>query len=119
MRKVLALAGMLLLLAIPPQLDAKEICFYRRVVDKGKSRTVLPQVTGDLETNVLTLGIYRYTGVARICVFDNTGNIVQTYSKVIQGKNTIDLDLGELTEGEYTVTVTLDDIAYFGIVSLY
>lgn len=119
MKKILVLAGLLLLSAIPIQSDAKSVHFLHKARTKGYARSVLPQVTGDLETNVLTLGIYRYTGVARICVFDNTGNMVQTYSKVIQGKNTIDLDLGELTEGEYTVTVTLDDNVYFGIVSLY
>ena len=36
----------------------------------------------------------------------------------LRGKSVIDLDLGDLAEGEYTVTVTLGDNGYLGIVSL-
>ena len=118
MRKVLIFAGVLLLLAISPLLDAKEVCFYRRVIDKGKARTILPQVTGDLETNMLTLSICRYVGVAQIHVLDKCGNMVQTYSEVIQGKNTINLDLGDFSEGVYTITVILGDNVYLGIMDL-
>lgn len=118
MKKKLILIGLSLLLAVPTQLDAKEVNFRHGSKDSGMARTVFPQVTGDLEANVLTLSICRYTGVAQICVSDNSGNMIQIYSEVIQGKSVIDLDLGDLAEGEYTVTVTLGDNGYFGIVSL-
>lgn len=117
MKKVIMLVGLLLWMATPP-LKAKAINFHRSVVIKGKARSVLPQVTGDLETNVLTLSISRYAGVAQVCILDNNGNIVQAYSEVIQGQKTMDIELGNLEEGEYAVTVTLGDNVYFGIVSL-
>ena len=44
--------------------------------------------------------------------------MVKNYSEVIEGKNTIDLNLGDLAEGNYTVTVTLGNNVYFGIISL-
>lgn len=39
-------------------------------------------------------------------------------SEVIQGKKTIDLDLEDLAEGEYSVTMTLGDNVYWGIIDL-
>lgn len=118
MKQKLLLIELSLLLAIPTQLGAEEVYFRHGSKDSGKVRTVFPQVAGDLETNVLTLSVCRYTGVVQISVLDNSGNIVQTCSEVIQGKNTIDLALEDLVEGEYTVTVTLGDKVYLGIVSL-
>lgn len=67
---------------------------------------------------MLTLSIFRYTGAVQICVLDNSGNIIQTHSEVIQGKKTIDLDLEDLAEGEYSVTMTLGDNVYWGIIDL-
>lgn len=72
MRKVLMLVGLLLWIATP-SLKAKAIHFHRSVINKGKARSASPEVIGDLGTNVLTLGICRYTGVAQICVSDNNG----------------------------------------------
>lgn len=79
---------------------------------------MFPQVIGDLEASMLTLSIFRYTGAVQICVLDNSGNIIQTHSEVIQGKKTIDLDLEDLAEGEYSVTMTLGDNVYWGIIDL-
>ncbi len=118
MKKVLILAGLILLSAIPIQSDAKAVYFRHKTRNREYARTVFPQVTGNLETNALTLSVYRYTGVAQICVSDNNGNMVQTYSEIIQGKSTIDLDLGDLADGEYTVIVTLGDYVYLGIINL-
>lgn len=118
MRKKLMLIGFFLLLVISIQLDAKEVSFRRGSKDSGKARTVLPQVTGDLEAEELTLDISRYVGIVQICVSDNNGNIVQTYSEVIQGGNTLHLQLCDLSEGQYTIVMTLGSNVYIGIVDL-
>lgn len=118
MRKKLMLIGLFLLLVISIQLDAKEVSFRRGSKDSGKARTVLPQVTGDLEAEELTLDISRYAGIVQICVSDNNGNMVQTYSEVIQGRNTLHLQLSDLSEGQYTIVMTLGNNVYIGIVDL-
>lgn len=116
MKKKLMLIGLSLLLVIPTQVNAKEVSFRHGSKDSGKARTVLPQVTGDLEAEELTLDIYRYAGIAQICISDDNGNMVHTYSDVIQGKNTMHLQLGDLSEGLYTIVVTLGSNFYIGIV---
>ena len=118
MRKMIMVIGLSLLLVVPTHMDAKEVYFRHGSKDSWKARTVLPQVTGDLEAEELTLDIYRYAGIAQICISDDNGNMVQTYSEVIQGKKTIDLDLEDLAEGEYSVTMTLGDNVYWGIIDL-
>ncbi len=118
MKKALILAGILLLSAIPIQSEAKSVHFRHKTRDREYARSMFPQVIGDLEASMLTLSIFRYTGVVQICVLDNYGNIIQTHSEVIQGKKTIDLDLEDLAEGEYSVTMTLGDNVYWGIIDL-
>lgn len=115
MNKKLIVIGLALLLAIPFQLEAKQVSFNRRTRDKGYARTVFPQVIGDLETSVLTLRISRYVGIAQICILDGFGNKVETYSEEIQGKNTVDLNLDNLVDGVYVVTLTLGDDVYSGM----
>lgn len=118
MKKELLLIGLALFGTFSFQTKAEEVCLRHKVKDNGYSRSVLPQVTGDLEAKKLILDIYRYTGVAQICVSDNNGNVVHTYSEMIQGKNIILLDFGGLSEGQYTVIITLGDNIYIGIVEL-
>lgn len=113
---MIMLIVLVLFLVIPNQSDAKEVSFRHGSKDSGKARTILPQVTGDLEVEELTLNIYRYAGIAQICVSDDNGNMVHTYSEVIQGKNTMHLQLGDLSGGLYTIVVTLGSNIYTGIV---
>ena len=49
MRKMIMVIGLSLLLVVPTHMDAKEVYFRHGSKDSGKARTVLPQVTGDLE----------------------------------------------------------------------
>lgn len=118
MRKMIMVIGLSLLLVVPTHMDAKEVYFRHGSKDSGKARTVLPQVTGDLEAEELTLDIYRYAGIAQICISDDNGNMVQTYSEVIQGRNTLHLQLSDLSEGQYTIVMTLGNNVYIGIVDL-
>lgn len=76
MRKMIMVIGLSLLLVVPTHMDAKEVYFRHGSKDSGKARTVLPQVTGDLEAEELTLDIYRYAGIAQICISDDNGNMV-------------------------------------------
>lgn len=55
MRKMIMVIGLSLLLVVPTHMDAKEVYFRHGSKDSGKARTVLPQVTGDLEAEELTL----------------------------------------------------------------
>ena len=118
MRKMIMVIGLSLLLVVPTHMDAKEVYFRHGSKDSWKARTVLPQVTGDLEAEELTLDIYRYAGIAQICISDDNGNMVQTYSEVIQGKNTMHLLFGDLSRGLYTIVVTLGSNIYLGIVDI-
>ena len=118
MKKMIMLIGLVLLLGIPTQLDAREVYFRHGSKDSGKARTVLPQVVGDLAAQELTLCIYKYTGIAQISVLDNNGNMQQTYFGVIQGRNTICLKFSDLPEGQYTILVTLGSNVYIGYVDI-
>ena len=118
MKKALILAGILLLSAIPIQSEAKSVHFRHKTRDREYARSMFPQVIGDLEASMLTLSIFRYTGAVQICVLDNSGNIIQTHSEVIQGKNTMHLLFGDLSRGLYTIVVTLGSNIYIGIVDI-
>lgn len=115
MKKIGIMICGLLFFAIPLQTDAKCIYFKHRIVDRGKARTVLPYVCGELESKVLALSVNRYIGDVYVCIYDAYGNVILTDSKSIQDRSTLSLNLCDFAEGEYWVMVALGDNVYNGI----
>lgn len=74
----------------------------------------ITQVRADYDGNDITVNIQRYTGAAYIYIYDVNGNIVGTTLTDIDVDGTFTIDVANLKEGIYTISVVLTNATYEG-----
>lgn len=75
-------------------------------------------ISADYDNGIITLNISAYTGNVQVYVYDSNGNVVAYDCTVISGSSTLTIEVGNLTEGEYTLYVVLDNASYNGQVQV-
>lgn len=71
-------------------------------------------VSADYDDGIITLSISAYTGNVQVYVYDSNGNIVAYACSAISGSGTLNINVDYLTEGDYTLSIALDNGTYSG-----
>lgn len=74
----------------------------------------ITQVRADYEGDDITVNIQGYTGGAYIYIYDVNGNVVGTTLTDIDVDGTFTIDVANLKEGIYTISVVLTNATYEG-----
>lgn len=96
---------------------AQDIPIYKVKKHLG-TRTTEPSVTATLEQNQLTVNVSRYAGIAKVYVYDNSGNLLVSSSVIIEGNGTCSLDLSELEWDSNEIVIKLGDITFWGVLDV-
>ena len=94
---------------------AQDIPMYRKRAHLG-TRTTEPSVTASLDNNSLAVNISKYDGEVNVVIIDVTGSIVANATFVVEGRGSHRLDLSELKDGAYSITIELDNVIYCGTI---
>lgn len=68
----------------------------------------------DIEEDVLTLNVSNYYGIVNVIVNNTQGANIFSANSFVEGKSTIVFNLPELSNGEYIITIELDNTVYSG-----
>ena len=116
MKKVkLFISFLLLLLFTSSQVKAGEapkaqdIPIYQKGAHLG-TRTIEPSVTASLDNNSLAVNISKYDGEVNVVIIDVTGSIVANSTFIVEGNGSHRLELSELKNGAYSITIALDNV---------
>lgn len=96
---------------------AKDIPMYKIKKHLG-TRTAEPSVTASLDNNSLAVNISKYDGEVNVVIIDVTGCIVANATFVVEGRGSHRLDLSELKDGAYSITIELDNVIYCGTIDI-
>ncbi len=96
---------------------AKDIPMYKIKKHLG-TRTAEPSVTASLDNNSLVVNISKYNGEVNVVIIDVTGCIVANATFVVEGRGSHRLDLSELKDGAYSITIELDNVIYCGTIDI-
>ena len=96
---------------------AKDIPMYKVKKHLG-TRTTEPSVTASLDNNSLAVNISKYDGEVNVVIIDVTGSIVANATFVVEGRGSHRLDLSELKDGAYSITIELDNVIYCGTIDI-
>ena len=96
---------------------AKDIPMYKIKKHLG-TRTAEPSVTASLDNNSLVVNISKYNGEVNVVIIDVTGCIVANTTFVVEGRGSHRLDLSELKDGAYSITIELDNVIYCGTIDI-
>lgn len=96
---------------------AKDIPMYKIKKHLG-TRTTEPSVTASLDNNSLAVNISKYDGEVNVVIIDVTGSIVANATFVVEGRGSHRLDLSELKDGAYSITIELDNVIYCGTIDI-
>lgn len=97
--------------------NAKDIPVYKVKKHLG-TRTTEPSVTASLDNNSLAVNISKYDGEVNVVIIDVTGSIVANATFVVEGRGSHRLDLSELKNGAYSITIELDNVIYCGTIDI-
>lgn len=92
---------------------AQDIPVYKQGAHLG-TRTAEPGVTASLDNNSLTVNISKYDGEVNVVIIDVTGSIVANSTFIVEGNGSHRLELSELKDGAYSITIELDNVIYCG-----
>lgn len=96
---------------------AKDIPVYKVKKHLG-TRTTEPSVTASLDNNSLAVNISKYDGEVNVVIIDVTGSIVANATFVVEERGSHRLDLSELKDGAYSITIELDNVIYCGTIDI-
>ena len=96
---------------------AQDIPVYKKVSHLG-TRTAEPSVTASLDNNSLAVNISKYDGEVNVVIIDVTGSIVANATFVVERRGSHRLDLSELKDGAYSITIELDNVIYCGTIDI-
>lgn len=91
------------------------------VREKGShlgTRTSEPSITASLEQGLLTVNVNHYIGIAKIYVYDYSGNLFVSSSVFVDGNGACSLNLSALECGSNEMVIKLGDIIYWGILDM-
>lgn len=72
------------------------------------------RVTADYDAGIITLQVTGYTGSIQVYVYDSNGNVVSYDCSVISGRGAFSINVDNLTEGDYILSIVLDNATYNG-----
>lgn len=87
-------------------------------VHTGGPRSVLPELCASYENGMLTVDIINYMGDAFITLYDSFGNVKATNASFVEGRSAVEMFVGTLAPGTYTIVVELEDSTYEGIFTI-
>lgn len=96
---------------------AKDIPMYKIKKHLG-TRTAEPSVTASLDNNSLAVNISKYDGEVNVVIIDVTGSIVANSTFIVEGNGSQRLELSELNDGVYSMTIELDNVIYCGTIDI-
>lgn len=96
---------------------AQDIPMYRKRAHLG-TRTTEPSVAASLDNNSLTVNINKYDGEVNVVIIDVTGSIVANSTFIVEGNGSQRLELSELNDGVYSMTIELDNVIYCGTIDI-
>lgn len=71
-------------------------------------------ISADYENGIITLNISAYTGNVQVYVYDLDGSIVAYDYTTISGNGSLTINVGNMLEGDYIISVVLDNDTYSG-----
>ena len=96
---------------------AKDIPMYKVKKHLG-TRTTEPSVSASLDNNSLAVNISKYDGEVNVVIIDVTGSIVANSTFIVEGNGSHRLELSELKDGAYSLTIALDNVSYCGTIDI-
>ena len=87
----------------------------RKHFQQGSMR--MPSITcvsADYENGLITVDVKGYTGGVQVFVSDPQGNVVGYTISSVTNNGIVTLNLGSLSEGDYTLNIVLDSATYYG-----
>lgn len=96
---------------------AKDIPMYKIKKHLG-TRTTEPSVSASLDNNSLAVNISKYDGEVNVVIIDVTGSIVANSTFIVEGNGSHRLELSELKDGAYSLTIALDNVSYCGTIDI-
>lgn len=115
MKKKVLILMLLLVTNLAPVISRPVMLRARSTFQRGCMR--MPSAThisSDFDNGILTLSISAYTGDVQICVYDSDGNLVDNTISSVLSSGMIALNLDSLSEGDYTLTIFLNNAEYSG-----
>lgn len=113
-RRITALA-LLFMMCLTPISSKPLKLLARGTFQHGRMRMpAATMVSADYESELMTVNVQNYSGLAQIIIYDADGMPVYSSSYTINGTSTLTLNTENLDEGEYTVTISLGSIVYSG-----
>lgn len=80
----------------------------------GARMPSITRVVADYENGVVTLKVTRYTGGIQVYVYDSNGSVVAYDYSALYGSSTLSINVGNLPEADYTLSIVLDNATYCG-----
>ncbi|UKK79261.1 MULTISPECIES: DUF3244 domain-containing protein [Segatella] len=74
----------------------------------------ITRVSADYENGLITVDVKGYTGGVQVFVSDPQGNVVGYTISSVTNNGIVTLNLGSLSEGDYTLNIVLDSATYYG-----
>lgn len=99
---------------IPSSASAIDIRKEGTVHQGGMRMPSLTRVSADYENGLITVDVKGYTGGVQVFVSDSQGNVVGYTISSVANNGIVTLNLGSLSEGDYTLNIVLDNATYYG-----
>lgn len=80
----------------------------------GMRTPSITRVSADYENGLITVDVKGYTGGVQVFVSDSQGNVVGYTISSVANNGIVTLNLGSLSEGDYTLNIVLDNATYYG-----
>lgn len=98
--------------AYPRRFSMRQIGF---ALQHGSCRAPsMTKLVADYDDGIVTINVNEYTGSVQAYVTDPQGNVVGLTMSHITNSGYMTMDLGKLAQGNYTLTITLDNATYSG-----
>lgn len=113
-RRILTLVFLFMMCLTP--ISSKPLKLLARgTFQHGRMRMpVATRVSADYESGLMAINVQNYSGLAQINIYDADGMPVYSSNYTVTGTSTLTLSTENLDEGEYTITISLDNIVYSG-----
>lgn len=109
---------LMLVTFVPCNATSIDIRTEGNVQHGGMRMPSIMRISADYENGLINVGISRYSGSVQVYIYDVNGLVVGYTAATISEEGSVKINVGDLSQGNYSLRIVLDNATYSGDLSI-